>query len=103
MTYARAETAGEISLRNTFPQWSRFYLSFPAATSVFKAQVSGTYTTTDRVASISFGSVTLGAYTDIKPGFTIWIGTSAGLNDVTTLRVRSAASSGAIPVVKSAA
>lgn len=71
------------------------YISRPAT--VFAARIdmaSVSYPLT----SITFDTVTTGTYTDIEPGMTLLLGSSAGASDYGIQRVRSAATSSTIPV-----
>lgn len=73
------------------PQSTHLYMSIFQPVSIFKAQVNNASATLgDRV--ITFDNVTLGLYTYIQNGMTMWIGSAPGLNDIGKIRVRSATS-----------
>lgn len=75
-------------------QWSKGYvagLEMPRI--VFQARINQTFTSLDRVGQIEFDTVTLGAYTDIEPEQTLWIGASAGGYEIGMARIRKAAAS----------
>ncbi len=79
---------------------TRAYLFVHQPTAVFQAQVnmsSATYP----VTSIIYNNVTLGAYTDIKEGMTITIGTTVGGDDLGRTRIRKAADSTTIYIAQS--
>lgn len=75
-------------------QWSKGYvagLEMPRI--VFQARINQPITSLDRVGQIEFDTVTLGAYTDIEPEQTLWIGASAGGYEIGMARIRKAATS----------
>jgi hypothetical protein len=53
------------------------------------------------LATVTYGTVTSGAYADIKPGMTIMFGSAAGLDDMGRQRVRAAADGTDIPIGRS--
>ena len=59
---------------------------------VFQARVNQTFSSTDDVVEITYDTVSTGAYTDIKPGMTVMIGTTAGGYEIGFCRARKAAS-----------
>jgi hypothetical protein len=74
------------------------YISRPAI--IFAARVnmaSATYP----LKTLTFDTVTTGAYTAIKPGYTLLLGSAAGLADKGMQRVRAATTSTTIPVGRS--
>lgn len=60
---------------------------------VFAAQINQVFSTHDDVTDIVFDGVTTGAYGDILPGMTLWVGSSAGSDDKGRARIRKAATS----------
>lgn len=73
------------------PQSTKLYMSIFEPQIVFQARVDGAISKGERV--IPYDSVSLGSYTAIVPNATMWIGTSAGANDIGKIRIRSATSS----------
>lgn len=69
------------------------YLSVCPRTPVFQAQLVDVLTdeNTNAVVALTYTGVTLGSYEDALPGYTLDIGTVAGLADVGQVRVRKAA------------
>jgi hypothetical protein len=85
----RVITPTELDYLHTEGQYSVLYLAgLETPPIVLAAQMATGTATTDRVASIEYNSVSEGAYTDVVPGMTMWIGTAAGLRDVGEVRVR---------------
>lgn len=66
------------------------YLYIHSPATVFAAQVNQTVFSYP-LMQIAFDGVTTGAYTDIKEGMTVMIGTSAGLDNLGRVRVRKSA------------
>ena len=87
----RACTSTELAYLSSSGQASALKLAFPESHILFSAQVNGTPSSLDSVVEIAYHNVTLGAYTDILPMATVWIGTSAGLYDLGIARVRKSA------------
>lgn len=90
---ARAATATELAYLRKDGQKSQVYLAVHNPAQIFKAQVNQTFTSYDNVAQVTYDNVTYGAYTDILPGMTVYVGTSPGDYDVGMVRVRKNASS----------
>ena len=86
----------------TFTLWRRqpygyvgyLYLDNPPI--VFSAQVTGT--PTYPIDTISFGSVTFGAYTDIRFASIVLFGSAPGLDDLGRTRVRKPTTPSTIPI-----
>jgi len=90
----RAITAPELAYLRDDQQWSRLFLAGTENPPViFACQVNQTFSTHDKVAQIAFDNVTAGAYTDVLPGMTVWVGSTAGAWDVGMARVRKSATS----------
>lgn len=81
------------------PSQPRMYLHVPAV--VFAAQVNAPTPYTYPIGAIAYNSVTTGAYTAIKPGMTIILGTTAGADNLGRQRVRAVASPTLIPIGRS--
>jgi PKD repeat protein len=90
---ARPITAPELVYLRSPDQHSRLYLAIPATPAVFAARVNQTFTKYDMITSLTYDTVTTGAYTDIIPGMTVLIGSTAGASDVGIARARKAATS----------
>lgn len=85
-------SAANLEILRKRPQQTRLYLSIFEPQIIFQARVNNSSAARgDRV--IPFDTVSSGSYTAIRPGATMWIGTTAGANDVGKIRVRSATSS----------
>lgn len=100
MSAIRAITSGELNILRSEPQWSKLYLAgLEQPRVVFAAQINQTFPAwntwdnkaRDMILEIAYDGVTQGAYTDIVPGMTLWIGTAAGKYDVGVARIRKAA------------
>lgn len=96
-----AVSAPNLVILRKSPQWSELRLGgFEAPAVIFAARVnqafaspSDTVKPYDMLAQVTYDTVTTGAYTDILPGMSLWVGTAAGLHDVGIARVRKAATS----------
>lgn len=74
------------------PQSTRLYLSIYEPQIVFQAQVNdGSIVRGER--EITFDNVSLGSWTAIVPNATLWVGTTAGGNELGKIRVKSVTSS----------
>lgn len=100
MSAIRAITSGELTNLRSEPQWGRLYLAgLEAPRVIFAAQVNQSFPAwntwdnkaRDMILEIAYDGVTQGAYTDIIPGMTLWVGTAAGKYDVGVARIRKAA------------
>ena len=89
----RPLTSTELQYVRTDNQASALFLALPASHVVFAAQVDGTPGSLDSVVSIAYHTVTTGAYTDIKPMMTLWVGSAGGKYDLGIARIRKAADS----------
>jgi hypothetical protein len=84
-------SASNLELLRTRPQTTKLYLSIFQPVAIFKALVNNASAAKgDRV--ITFDTVSLGVYTYIQDGMTLWIGTTPGGMEVGKVRVRSATS-----------
>lgn len=86
-------TPTELAYQRTDDQHSQLFLIADNPPTVWAAQINQSFTTTDGVLEIIYNNVTTGAYGDIIPGQTCWVGSAAGLCDIGIVRVRKAASS----------
>lgn len=89
---AREMTVGELASIRSELQISKVYMAIHNPAVVFSCRVNQTFTTKDKVVQITYDAG-VGAYADILPGMTIWVGSSAGAWDKGQVRVRKAASS----------
>lgn len=85
-----ALTNDQYTYWESLPQDFPLYLYIHSPATVFAAQVNQTVFSYP-LMQITFDSVTTGAYTDIKEGMTVLIGTSAGLDNLGRVRVRKSA------------
>lgn len=92
----------DLALLRTGRPLVRRYLSVCPRTPVFQAQVAALVTDedTNAVVAIEFDNVTLGAYSDALPGYTLDIGTTAGASDVGQVRVRLAATANTLYIAE---
>ena len=81
-------TVHELELLRTSGQHSKLYLAFPQPSVVFKAHVNQVDIGTDIVTEVTYNNVDFGAYTDILPGMTLWVGTTEGAYDLGIGRIR---------------
>jgi hypothetical protein len=83
----RAVTTEELELVRSNEQSSELFLSIIDPVTIYTARVNQTFSTKDRVVQVTFdgGSGTLA---DVKPGMTMYIGTSAGAYDAGQVRIR---------------
>jgi len=84
---AREITVDELALQRSDTQWSKLYCGFKIDNTIYTARLDIVPTSTDLVHTIAFdtGSGTLG---DVKPGMTLYVGTSAGAYDLGMCRIR---------------
>lgn len=73
------------------PQSTRLWLSIFEPQAIFKAQINDA-SITRGARTITFNNVTLGAFTAIENGFSMWVGSTPGAQDRGKVRVRSATS-----------
>ena len=86
-------TPADIELLRTRPQTTSLYLSIFQPVAIFKAQVNaGASPVAKGSYIIPFNTVSLGLYTYIQEGMTMWVGTTPGGMEVGKIRVRSATS-----------
>jgi len=97
----RALTAPEKVLLRTESQRAELYFYALKPATIFAARIDQAFTTHDEIASITFDTVTTGAFGDIVPGMTMYIGSAAGLYDLGMVRVRDDATSTVIPIGES--
>lgn len=82
-------TASQLETLRQQPQTTKLYLSIFQPVAIFKARVNNASAAKgDRI--IAFDTVSLGLYTYIQDGMTMWIGTTDGGMEVGKVRVRSA-------------
>src|SRR5688572_13643099 len=85
-------SASELEVLRKRPQKTQLYLSIFEPQIVFQARINDS--SIERGArTITYDTVSLGNFNAIKAGATMWIGTSAGENNIGKIRVRSATSS----------
>lgn len=84
----RAITSPELVKLRSDNQLSRLFLAIHKPAVIFAARINQVFTSVDMVVSVTYDTVTTGAYTDILPGMTVWVGTSAGARDLGRARIR---------------
>lgn len=88
-------TAAELALLRTRPQRSELYLAIPTYNVIYTARVNGTPASNDGIAQITFDNGDPGlVLTDVKAGMTLWVGSTAGTNDIGIARIRQDAAGG---------
>jgi len=97
MTFSVA-SANELAYLRTDGQWSKLLLAFPEPPIIFKARVNEASPSNDMRWKITFDGVTVGAFGDLIPGMTVWIGSAEGGYDLGIGRVRKACTSSVIYV-----
>lgn len=85
-------TAAELDHLRISGQHTKLYLGFPTPPNIFTCLVNQTFTTTDMITEFIYDTGT-GTYTNILPGMTLWVGSSAGGRDLGMCRVRKAPTS----------
>lgn len=85
----RALTSEELELLRSDGQGTKLYLAVLNPNTVYTARLSSVPSSTDNVHTIGFtsGSGTLG---DVKPGMTLYVGTTSGAHDLGMCRIRKA-------------
>lgn len=89
----RAATTAEKAYLRTEGQWSKLYIAgLVTPPTVFAAHVNHptAWGSKDKVISVPYDGVDIGAYTDIVGGMTLWVGDAAGSRSRGEIRVRSA-------------
>lgn len=97
MTAIRAANAGELTKFRQAGQWSEIYIAgMEAPAVIFAARVNQVFEShanwdseaRDEIMQITYDGVTVGTYTDIIVGMTLWVGSAAGLCDIGQARIR---------------
>lgn len=78
----------ELTLQRTQPQEVELKLSIYSPSTVFACKINS-IDITKNARNVPYNTVSYGAYTDVKAGMTLLVGTSAGAYDVGKVRVRS--------------
>lgn len=84
---ARALTSDELALLRSDGQWSKLYLAIYQPNTIYTALLNGVPASNDRVYQITYDGGT-GTLANVKPGMTLWVGTSAGAYDLGMCRIR---------------
>ncbi len=84
---ARALTSPELALLRADGQWTKLYLAVLKPNTIYTARLSSLPGSTDNVHTITFTSGS-GTLSDVKPGMTLYVGTSAGAYDLGMCRIR---------------
>ena len=87
-------TPTELTIIRSEPQWSEWYLAgWEMPPTIFSARVNQVFAdddARDQVAQVTYDAG-VGAFADVLPGMTLWIGSAAGLYDKGIARIRKAA------------
>ncbi len=86
---ARAATAPELTLLRSPGQRSKLYLAIYKPPIVYSARVNQTFTAYDEVVEVTYDGGA-GTLANVKPGMTMYVGTSAGAYDKGIVRIRKA-------------
>jgi hypothetical protein len=78
---ARALTSPELTLLRADGQWTKLYLATPQYNTIYTARLDVVPTSTDLVSQIAFDTGS-GTLSNVKPGMTLYVGTSAGAYDL---------------------
>ncbi len=84
---ARALTAGELTLLRKDGHWTKLYLGVLKPNTIYTARLDIVPTSKDRVSQIAFDTGS-GTLSNVKPGMTLYVGTSAGAYDLGMCRIR---------------
>lgn len=84
---ARALTPDELELLRADGHFTKLYLAILKPNTVYTARLASVPSSTDNVNAISFTSG-VGTLSDVKPGMTCYVGTTAGAYDLGMVRIR---------------
>jgi hypothetical protein len=71
------------------PQRSKLYVAgLETPPTIFACRINQSFITNDGIVEFLYDGITVGTYTDVLPGMTIWIGSTAGACDIGQARVR---------------
>lgn len=85
----RVATSDELDLLRSDGQASKWFCAFFNPHTIYSARLASVPSTTDQVAQITFTSGS-GTLANVKADMTLWVGTSAGANDLGICRIRKA-------------
>jgi hypothetical protein len=85
----RPLTSDELILLRSDVQWSKLYLAILKPNTIYTALLNGVPSSNDRVSQITFDGAS-GTLSDVKPGMTLYVGSSAGAFDLGMCRIRKA-------------
>ena len=86
---ARALTTDELNLLRADGQWTKLYLAVLNPNTVYTARLASLPSSFDNVHTISVTTES-GTLSDVKPGMTAYVGTTAGAHDLGMVRIRKA-------------
>lgn len=95
-------SGAQLTLLRTHPHSFKEYLAVLQPDTVLACQLNGE-PSGDPVTSITFDNVTQGAFGDVVPGMTLWVGSAAGGRDKGTCRARKAATSDTLYIAEDSA
>lgn len=82
-------SSAQKALLRTENQYSLPMLGLLNSATVFSCQINDTFTTHDMTVQFDYDNVTYGSYTDVIPGQTCFIGSTAGAYDIGICRIRA--------------
>lgn len=86
---ARALTSGELNLLRSDGQWTKLYLAVLQPNTIYTARLASLPSSNDNVHTISVDTES-GTLSDVKPGMTAYVGSTAGAHDLGMVRIRKA-------------
>jgi hypothetical protein len=84
---ARALTSDELNLLRADGQWTKLYLAVLNPNTVYTARLASLPSSMDNVSQISVNTES-GTLSDVKPGMTVYVGSTSGASDLGMCRVR---------------
>lgn len=86
---ARAMTSSELALMRTPGQFSKLYLAIAKYNTIYTARLATVPASMDNVSQIAYNTGS-GTLADVKAGMTLYVGSSAGADDIGRVRLRKA-------------
>lgn len=83
----RALTSPELALLRSDGQWSKLYLAVLKPNTIYTARLASVPGSTDLVYEITYNTG-VGTLADVKPGMTLYVGTTSGAYDLGMCRIR---------------
>src|SRR5215211_2168429 len=86
---ARALTSLELALLRSDGQWTKLYLAVLQPNTIYTARLASLPSSNDNVHTISVNTES-GTLGNVKPGMTVYVGTTAGAHNLGMCRIRKA-------------